>query len=541
MKRKIVMLILMMVSVLAVNADELNTEQLKLRLDIFKYLKENNYNPEIDSDGDVKFSYNDETYYVLIDARWIDPFIVSIMRDCSYSDDCDREAVINCLSLVGDNKSVKIVPYDKQHFTFRTEVFCKDATVIKHTINRILREMQRAENLLQTLVDSDMASIDLSNPDSIFSKAHSLYLKDEDKKAFRLFNMLDNMNYGKAYSYLASCYKYGYGTDKDPDKMIEYYKKSYEKMGDMSSAYQLASYYLQGENYTMAYDYFQKCANIDGEYKYLGLYNLGNMEEKGYGRNSDLDKAKSYYRKSLKYSRSKTCDARKALMRLNETIEVKTDFVDATKTMLANMTPEEMYQKGREYEYGLNKRFVSLPKAYAYYKAAADNGYTNAFLKMGEIFIDEYYPFNDKATSDKWYQKAYKIFKKQEDKDGNACYQIGLMYENGYGVAKDVNKAKECYLQGANLKDSKAAWKYGLCLKEENEYTDAAKYFEQAAEDGNGDAMYELAYLYEVGYGVYQSRSNAVYWYKKSYNTWDDSWKKAKEALIRLGEYKVRN
>ena len=49
-------------------ADELNLAQLRLRGDIKNYLQQEGYMPEIDSDGDIKFKKEGDTFYVKINA-----------------------------------------------------------------------------------------------------------------------------------------------------------------------------------------------------------------------------------------------------------------------------------------------------------------------------------------------------------------------------------------------------------------------------------------------------------------------------------------
>lgn len=156
-------------------------------------------------------------------------------------------------------------------------------------------------------------------------------------------------------------------------------------------------------------------------------------------------------------------------------------------------------------------------------------------MKMGEIYVSKYYPFNDKATSDKYYKKAFKIYKQKESSDGEACYALGRMYHNGNGVAVDKEQAKFYYKSGALLGDKNASWRFGLICKDEMEYPEAYKFFLKAAENGQGMAMYELAKLYEEGLGVTMSRERAIEWYTKCVNSNYVARTDARKALKRLG------
>ena len=149
--------------------------------------------------------------------------------------------------------------------------------------------------------------------------------------------------------------------------------------------------------------------------------------------------------------------------------------------------------------------------------------------------MSSYYPFNDKSKSDKFYQKAFKIYKQKEGSSGEACYELGRMYQSGYGIAADQEQAKYYYKSGALLGDKNASWRFGLICKDEMEYPDAYKFFLKAAEAGQGMAMYELAKLYEEGMGVNMSRERAIEWYTKCAESNYVARTDARKALRRLG------
>ncbi|WP_373818489.1 tetratricopeptide repeat protein [Glaesserella sp.] len=79
---------------------------------------------------------------------------------------------------------------------------------------------------------------------------------------------------------------------------------------------------------------------------------------------------------------------------------------------------------------------------------------------------------------------------------------IGLSYLNGYGVAKDPNKAFAA--------------------------------FQSAAAKGDITSQYWLGYLYENGIGTTKNLTQAVSWYQKSATRTDHIGEPAREALKRL-------
>ena len=51
---------------------------------------------------------------------------------------------------------------------------------------------------------------------------------------------------------------------------------------------------------------------------------------------------------------------------------------------------------------------------------------------------------------------------------------------------------------------------------ENEDYDQAVKYFQEAAEQGNADAQCNLGHCYNNGYGVRQDHKQAVYWFRKA-------------------------
>ena len=515
-------------------AQDLNKGQMALRLEVVKYLSSEGFQPKIDKDGDVFFIHNDYNYYVVIQKQWTEPYLVWLYLPLKYSDTIyTKQNVESCINAVAKYKTVKLV-CTKEIYRFSSELLCADIEVLKTSFRSALEQIDGAFNDVVTILSADLGGVDITNDkEAVFEKAISHYRNDEYKKSFPLFKYLAENGYEAAYGYLGLAYEFGEGVSKDEELMKSYYHKAIDA-GYYWCAYRLGRYYYLNDNYAEAMNNYIKCGANENGFRSEALYLVGNMHEKGIGTETNVSQAISFYRKSVLYATDLECEARLALMRLGETIEREEDFVDATKSMLIGLTPQEMYKIGEEYEIGLNNRYVSLTKAYAFYKAAADKGDPKALSKMGEIYISKFYPFNDKAKSDKYYSKAIKIYKKNVKTDGNACYQLGYMYYNGYGVEKDIEQAKIYYKSGALLGNIHAAWRTGLIYKDEMEYTEAFKFFLKAADGGQGMAMYELAKLYEYGLGTPHNKDKAIEWYQKCAESTYVARKDAKKDLQRL-------
>lgn len=516
-------------------AKDFNKEQLALRLEIVKYLSNEGFQPKIDKDGDIIFTRNEVPHYLIINSNWNEPYLVTLYIEFSYDDNnYTKNNLESCITAVAQHKVVKLYCMENS-YTYRSDIFCKDVDVIKTSFYSLLEQIDAARKNVATTLAAGLGGIDITNnKDAVFDKALEYYRNEDYNMSFPLFKYLTESGFDSAYGYLGLAYELGEGVSQDETLMTRYYDKAMEN-GIYWCAYRLGYYHYTKRNYGDAMNNFIKCGANENPFRSDALYLAGKMHENGEGTERSVTQAVLCYKKSVQYATQLECDARLALIRMGETIEREDEFVDATKTMLMGLTPKEMYKTGEEYELGMNNRYVSLTKAYAFYKAAADKGYTKAISKMGEIYISKFYPFNDKIKSDKYYSKAIRIYKKDVKSDGNACYELGYMYHNGYGIEKNLEQAKFYYKSGALLGDNNAAWRIGLIYKDEMEYAEAFKFLLKSADGGHGMAMYELAQLYENGLGTSYNKDKAIEWYQKCSESSCKASSDAKKALKRLG------
>lgn len=528
-------MLLSMVSMTMFAADELNEKQNAFRREILTTLGKEGFNPDRDVDGDIKFTYDNTIYFVSIDSRWTEPFLITIYNFYDYSGNYSSEVMNNSISLVGQSKTVRLF-CRKTSYMYQTEMFCSNTAVFKSVYKSILEQLKNARAEVANIVRSGIGDLNMATErDKIFERGKKFYENEDYDKSFAIFKLLSNAGYTPSYRYMGESYENGAGTVTNSDKMVQYYEKAVAE-GDHWCSFKLANYYYGKEDYTKAYSMFLKCASNENENKSKAMYMLGNMQENGRGTEKSINQAIQSYRKSVQYSTELECDARLALMNLGEQVEKPEDFVDASKRVLMDFSsPAQMYNAGLEYEQGLNKRFVSLPKAYALFKAAADRDYTKAFVKMGEIYRSKYYPLNDKAKSDKYYQKAFKVYSQKAENDGDAAYEIANMYQNGLGTSSDSEKAKYFFKRGAIMNNTNASYEHALICVSDLEYTDAFKYFKQAAEGGHTLAMYNVAKQYEEGVGTEMNRPKAIEWYTKCIEKKSSVYDDARKALKRLG------
>jgi TPR repeat protein len=98
---------------------------------------------------------------------------------------------------------------------------------------------------------------------------------------------------------------------------------------------------------------------------------------------------------------------------------------------------------------------------------------------------------------------------------------MAILYENGMGVLKDIEKAIDWYTNAAEVGLVEAKYLLGelydnYCYGNENYKQKAKKWTEKAAKKGHVQAQYKLSYIYTYGHGVHKDPKQAIKWCRKS-------------------------
>lgn len=191
-------------------------------------------------------------------------------------------------------------------------------------------------------------------------------------------------------------------------------------------------------------------------------------------------------------------------------------------------TPADQHCMGLSYAYGLNHK-KDLAKAAMWFRKAAEQIYAPAQSWLGFFYEKGHGVRADPAEAVKWYRKSAD----QNNPDG--LYHMGRVCESGIGVTKDLGQARTYYTKAAaaGARDASSALanlgsapetltptrdriNEGLRMYKAKDFAGAAKLFQKLAEQGHPRGQYLIAYQYERGEGVSQSRDEAVRWYRKS-------------------------
>jgi hypothetical protein len=130
----------------------------------------------------------------------------------------------------------------------------------------------------------------------------------------------------------------------------------------------------------------------------------------------------------------------------------------------------------------------------------------------------------EKAAADfeaKNYDSALKTLKPLAEKgDAKSQYALGIMYEYGYGMNKDLPKAQAWYLKAATQGNIDAQYNLGVLYEHgtgiKKDYAQAAKWYRAAAAQSDIDAFNNLGFLYQGGLGVTQNKIAALALYNVS-------------------------
>ncbi|AJR09489.1 sel1 repeat family protein [Photobacterium gaetbulicola] len=171
---------------------------------------------------------------------------------------------------------------------------------------------------------------------------------------------------------------------------------------------------------------------------------------------------------------------------------------------------QERYTDGIDY---LSKaKELDYPPSVAWYRAnrqpinlwpLAENGFTASIVMLGEYYKDR-----------KEYKEALHWFKKGADKDSsNALFYMGVMYNFGYGINKNMTTAADWYRKAAEKGHSSASFNLCLMYRDGNgvakNLTQARAWCEKSAAMNNEDGTVELGRMYLYGIGGEKDEQHA--------------------------------
>jgi TPR repeat protein len=115
------------------------------------------------------------------------------------------------------------------------------------------------------------------------------------------------------------------------------------------------------------------------------------------------------------------------------------------------------------------------------------------------------------------YNTALKKYKSLARRgDGDAQFNLGLMYYNAEGVEKDYKQALGWFTLAAEQGDSDAQYMVGAMYDKGRgvlqDYKQAVRWYTLAAEQGNAKAQYAFGEMHREGHGLWKDYVKAHMW-----------------------------
>ena len=208
----------------------------------------------------------------------------------------------------------------------------------------------------------------------------------------------------------------------------------------------------------------------------------------------------------------------------------KTSNQNEQNDLFADYT-EELRDIDNMYNARINLGFV-----FDSYKRLAEKGNLFAMVGLGSCYC------YGRGVSEN-IQKGIKLIRFALDKSNPKAYNaMGILYELGIGVSKDIKKGLSLQKKSAELGYVAAQYNLGRTylfgqkgiVKSESL---AFMWFEKAASQGLGEALYELANAYMKGIGVAKNVDLALCLYKSAFSKGVPSAKLALGELYFMGKF----
>lgn len=122
--------------VLAQGESEYNSEQLAMRTELFNFLKQEGFMPDIDKDGDIHFKSEGDNFYVSVSKTDNNPMYVTFFKSFNYPEDYSLETILLANKELSLYKGIKIVCF-KNSLRIGAELFVRSAEPLKHSFYKL--------------------------------------------------------------------------------------------------------------------------------------------------------------------------------------------------------------------------------------------------------------------------------------------------------------------------------------------------------------------------------------------------------------------
>lgn len=196
--------------------------------------------------------------------------------------------------------------------------------------------------------------------------------------------------------------------------------------------------------------------------------------------------------------------------------DVSTGTLTIVKKLVSVLTAEEQFQKGEDYYHGTPTVFRDYQRAIDCYQKAAVQGHTMAQCQLGLMYREGQGTAKDEKKAFEWFMKAANA--SQNCPRGK--FYVGRCYHYGHGVQKDYKEAVRWYTIAAKEGDPFSQVNLGSCYEcgegVEVNYETAVYWYELSAKQGEPIAQCNLGLMYKSGRGVTQDKVKGFSLFKQS-------------------------
>ena len=157
----------------------------------------------------------------------------------------------------------------------------------------------------------------------------------------------------------------------------------------------------------------------------------------------------------------------------------------------------------------------SEEQAFILYKRAAQKNHRDAMNNLADMYLNGEGTAIDEKKAFEWFTKAAELGVVE------AMYTLGILYEQGLGTEMNEAFALRYYKCSAQGGYDDAMYRMGMIyfsgeLQEEQNLELAFSWFLKAAQQYHMDALYNVAYCFELGQGVASDLQQAIHYYKQA-------------------------
>lgn len=367
-----------------------------------------------------------------------------------------------------------------------------------------------------------------------------LGVSQNDAEAVVWFTKAAEKNHASACNSLGWHYKKGRGVNKDYNKALQLLEHATD-LGNKYAPNHLGLMYDDGEGVTTDYVramYYFRIGAQRGNTASAG--NIGWLFDNGHGVAKNEDSAVKYYTIAAQAGEDFAQNNLGNILRNRGQLPDAITWLQKAHEQGNKHAPNAL---GKLYEKG-----IGVPKDYtkamALYRTGMARGNNKSIAHVGWLF-DKGYGTTANADSAIYYytiaakgdvdfaQNNLAILLRKQGRIADALMwtekaatkqsvtawaNLGWYYENGWGVPKDQNRARDLYQKAAMAGDDCGQNNYGHLLAKDKRYDEALGWFRLSAAQEYGLAYANIAWLHENAFGVPHNLDSAVWYARKACN-----------------------